>query len=539
MKISFDNFFGFAEYRRESSGKWILRPRWKRIFIAATAFGICAYLALAAFLFYREQYARKIGETSFFEMLAYPFSGEIRKHRRELYSEELISEAKRENDPKRVFGLVRKGLFQDASHPDGRIFYSYVLFLQRRPRAALEFLRDGMNLNAKATLSHAEYVRFFARQCFKHFEDELLIETANTFSGHSEISEENRFLLCSFAAQSEIALGRFKSAEARLEKVPLAGTSSAAFLKAHIARERGNKREAIAILQSLKTRLPNLDLDIARDLGEIGEKERAIALLTKASLVAREQASTLVQIIDELAKINLPGAARLKEALEKDFFNRFKTDPEALRAFCVFAAKRDEIAIVVRCRNQAENRVFPNFPDFILMYVETLLRSGKIPEACRELDRISKENALWIKENDPILTGLNAVAFYANGERELGEIFLDKVQRDTRLSVTQIIAISRAFRACGNMRIASEVLTTRFEIEPHNPILLHEILEVAIADADSETFAHYAPKLINMRRPQRERLFRFLKFARSDRFFFSSEQDGICRFLQDLLDEKE
>lgn len=539
MKISFDDFLGFAEYRRAPSGKWILRPRWKRIFIAITSLGICAYIALAAFLFYREQYARKIEETSFWEMLAYPFSGEIRKHRRELYSEELISEAKRENDPQKVFGLVRRGLFQDAGHPDGRIFYSYVLFLQRRPRVALEFLRDGMNLNAKATLSHAEYVRFFARQCYKHFEDELLIETANNFSGHPELSEENRFLLCSFAVQSEIALGRFKSAEARLEEAPFAGTSSAAFLKAQIARERGNTREAIAILQSLKTRSPNLDLNIARDLAEIGEEERAFSLLTKTSLVAREQPSTLVQIIDELAKINLPDAVRCKETLEKDFFDRFKTDSEALRAFCVFAAKRDEIAIVERCRVQAENRVFPNFPDFILMHIETLLRSGKIPEACKELDKISKDNALWIKENDPILTGLNAVASYTIGERELGEIFLDKVQRDTRLSVTQIIAISRAFRACGNTRIASEVLTTRFEIEPHNPILLHEILEVALADADSETFARYAPKLINMRRPQRESLLQFLKFARSDCFFFSPDQDRICEFLQNLLDEKE
>ncbi len=538
MKISFEDCFGFAEYRRAASGKWILRPRWRRIGIALVTLGLVIYLAQASFLFYRDRYVRKIKETSFPEMLVYPFSREVQAERRNLYSDELIGEAKQETDPHKGFNLVRRGLLQNAGQPDGRIFYSYVLFLQRRPRAALEFLREGLATYPDTILKHPEYVRFFARQCLTHFEDTLLIETADAFSAHPSISPENRFVLCSFAAQAEIALGRFKAAETRLSTPPLSGTDSAAFLKAHIERERGNTHAAISILQSLKSRSPNLDLAIARDLREVGESERALELLTKASLMAREDPSALAQIIDELAKIKLPAAAWRRDALEKDFFERYKTDPTALRLLCVYAAKRDDIHTVEYCRAQAESRVFPNFYDFILIYVETLLRSGDVSRACKELDKIFADKELWVKEEEAVLNGLNAVALYANGERELGEMFLSKAQNDTRLSVAQTIAISRAFRVGGNAEIGLRVLESRFELEPHNPVLLHEILDYAATGADPVTFSRYAPKLIGMRRPPRELLEKFLRFARSDCFFFSPDQEKVCEFLQNLLTEK-
>lgn len=537
MQHGNEHFRGIFRYARDASGIWRLRINWKLVgFVLAGTLAVI-YFAAVAFLYCRERNTRKIEETRLSEMLAYPFSPEIRGSYNRRFSQKLIEASKQEKDPHEVLSLVLRGLRYDASNPDGRIFYSYVLFLQRRSRAALEFLRDGLN-NAKA-LRHPEYVRFFARQCLKHFEDELLIEVADSLADSEKISSENRFALCASAAQSEIFRGKFAAAEARLNRAPLAGTASAEFLRAHIARARGDVSRAIRILESLNSRFrsPELNVEIARDCAALGEQEKAFRLLASAESAPNLSAKTHIQILDTLNTLRHPKAFTLYEQSRKTFLKKFGEDANALLEFCIANVRKKNSETVEFCRKTAENRAFPNYPDFILAHIETLLLCGKINEAGRELNEIFANPPVWLKANEGILCGLRAVVFYAQNNESLGDVFLNRAQNNLQLSVSQTVALSRALEACGNDEKALEILKTRYRVEAENPLLLEAILLFSIRKNDTRTFADYALRLTCSRRPSQKSLKQILKFAQSDRLFFYEKQEALLKSLRAFLDE--
>lgn len=535
MKFSAGDFFGFAEYRRTSAGKWALRPIWRRILIATAILCLVGYLALAGFLFLREHNLRKLESTGFSEMLVYPFSGDVRRKQHKLYSDALIESAKQSDDPYKTLNLVRQGLTQDASQPDGRIFYSYVLFLQRRSRDALEFLLEGLD-NERA-LAHPEYIRFFTRQCVAHFEDELLIEAANTFAGHEKISPKNRFALCAGAAQAEIALGKFSEAERRLNTEPLAGTTSAVFLSARIARERGDVRKSAGILLELREQFksPELDIIVAEDLRELGKNETALRFVDSALRNTKDSPEFLTRMIDVVSKIDLESARKRKIELENVFWERYGNDVNALEQFAMFAAERREEETVDRCFRKADDSAFINLPEFILIHLETLLRSGNAVRAKAELDEIFREKPGWFSDKEPILCGIRAAALYACGEDSLGEIFLQTAQNSAQLSVPQTIALARTLEENGNAMVALRFLENRQQIEPAHPTLLCAILDLAVRQKDSVTFARHAPKLKKSRRPPYKALLRFLKFSESDHFVFYEKQAELVDFFERSL----
>ncbi|MBR6797785.1 MAG: hypothetical protein IKM45_03740 [Opitutales bacterium] len=535
MKISAEDFFGFAEYGRTASGKWTLRPRWRRIFFALSVLCAVAYLVLALFLFLRERNLRELEETEFSDMLAYPFSENIRRMQHKRYSNVLIECAKHSKDPYKTLNLVKQGLMQDSTQPDGRIFYSYVLFLQRRSRDALEFLREG--LENERELTHPEYVRFFTRQCAAHFEDSLLIEAANTFAGHEKISPQNRFVLCAGAAQAEIATRRFADAEKRLNTAPLAGTSSAEFLSARMARERGDVRAAAEILLKLRKRVdsPEPDIELAEDLHSLGKDKIALRFLDSARTRAKDSPAMLVRIIDVLAKIDLASARERKSEAEKDFFKRYGNSPEALEQFAMFAANRSEAESVELCFRKAKKEVFINLPEFILIHLETLLRCGAAEKAKAELDEIFREKPGWFSEKKTILSGIRAVALYASGNEKLGQIFLHAARTSAELSVSQTVALARMLEDSGHAGTALRFLEARKEIEPKNPVLLCAVLEHAVRQKDSATFVRYAPQLAESRRVSRKRLMEFLNFAESDHLVFYEEQNELSDFFKSML----
>ena len=536
--MEFDNrvYFGFAGYSRLADGRWALRFNWRRIAAALVVLVALSYLAFGALLLWRDRAVRELEDARYAEMLLYPFSQDVRRSRRAAYSDALIEDAKLERDPRRALMLVRAGLMQNATNPEGRIFFSYALFLQRRSREALEFLREGLPF----ALTHPDYVSFFVRQCLAYYEDDFLTETEAEFRGNAGLSERNRSALAFGAAQAALLRGRLEELEGRLAAEPVAGTSGADYLRAQLMQARGDYAGATEQLMRIGFRNDSkeIDLQVAQNLIAAGEEEAALDFLENVAAADDVPAATRIRALDAAAGIDgNPRADALRETLVDDFFEDCGGNAGELCALASFAADSRDLALARRCWAAAREALFPNLADFQLAYVETLLRCGEYGEAVAELDAIARsEAAEKFLGKEAVIFGLRAAAMFAAGDGNLGEMFLGAALADARLSVPQNAALARALFDVGRRDKAFLVLERALGMHPEHPLLIEHLADFALRSRDAAAFVKYAPRLENSRRPPFNFLQECLAFARSDALIFFPERANVIAALERMTD---
>lgn len=528
-------FFGFAEYVRGNDGRWTLRLRKRKIALAAFVFSAVAYLAGVSAAYFRERVllGRKT-TASFSEIALVPVSAETRSRRRARQASALVEAAKRTESPEEALALVRSGLARNSANPDGRLFFSHVLFYQRRFREAAAFLSDGL----AGAGTHPDYVRFFVRRCLDCGEDAAVVEAAEKYATDENFSKENRFALVVGAARAEIFRGRFAEAQARLERPPLAGTPSADFLAAHIARERGNVRAAAALLLRVRERFssPELELALARDFFALGETETARRFLVSAETCAPVCPPPVrVGILATLSEMKFSGAAEMLAKRIEDFFETCGNDADAMRQLAAFATEKGDAALAGRCLERARAAAFPSLPDFALLRIEALLTAGERECAREILDEIFASPPVWFTSRAAALNGLRAVALFSVGDNAGARLCLEKATFGSSLTTPQTVALARRLFACGNAPEAFRLLEIRLETEPESIALLQEILALAIRSRAAETFVRFAPRLARSRRPSRDFLERAAAFARSDALIFFPQRESLDALFSEML----
>lgn len=235
-KFSNDRYWGFAAYVRTESGKWRLAINWKRIALVGATLGALGYVGIAAARYFNDKYGKGLEETSFVDMLEYPLSRATRIEHRKRLGDMYIERAKEAKTPGEMIANVRTGLSLSPQNPDGRIYYSYLMFYQRMTKEAIRLLAEGL----EAGLDHKDYVVYFVRRCLETTEDRTLIAAA------AEMIPE---LDARIAAIDGDAKAELAARERQLEfyrTVPAVEPERARNVRARFARRRAETEEKIA-----------------------------------------------------------------------------------------------------------------------------------------------------------------------------------------------------------------------------------------------------------------------------------------------------
>ena len=193
-----------------------------------------------------------------------------------------------------------------------------------------------------------------------------------------------------------------------------------------------------------------------------------------------------------------------------------------------------EPSLTLRLQQLAEAKRFPNRVRFTLVHVECLLNANRPRETIQLVDELYKraEREQWLTETRIAFEALRMIAYFADGQADIGSINLQKLLQNRNVPPQVLISASRKLITARHFEEANDVLIqAHLQNETNQAILMQIVrlkLEHAQISADLET---YLRRLMQNRRPPKEVLQASLRRLNSDTFIFS---DNRSKLLDDI-----
>ncbi len=564
-KTTFSNssYLGFAAYVKTDAGDWKLVLNWRRIVSIVVALVVVGYCAVAGLRYANDKYNRGWDGASFKNSLIMPFSESARDRRRKELGEFYMAKAREAKTPAEVVANVRTALGYDDKNSDARISFSYLIFYQRMVGEAIAFLAEGL----PDALDHNEYATYFVRRCLSVSEDDTLIENVKkcmpqlnemleqtnkelgepslpegrrrALLERKQILEKNHMILAVGAIQASILRGYFAQARELLEEYGLEKYVPGKVLDAQILWESGEEEAAIACLdRAVAESRGDAQIVLLRALylAAMGRVSQSRSSLSQAT-ITNNSPDIRVRLIALLKEEG--GNDELRRHVIDDYFRRYENDAKALLVLSQYAAEQNDMELLERIFDIANEKVFVELPRFEMQYLEALVATGKPKEALLMMDKLGQENMAWVEANSATLDGLKSVAYFTSGDETLGKLHLERALKNRSITAAQLVSIGRRLAEIGRLDEARSAYETAFNFENYNNMALVSLVNYAIEKRDVDVLMKYLPRLLDSRRPPRRVLERARRFLASDRMMFLPDAERYHDRVSEILKSKE
>ncbi len=409
-----------------------------------------------------------------------------------------------------------------------------LFFAFQRPLDAYQLLEESL-VFAK---QDREYFRQYVQRCFMLDQDARLIATATKHLADPEVAQDIRADLRLAAAQAHFLRGDFADAARLIKEYRLDQTADGYLLNCQLLWESGDRSGALAELDAALAVFPAgvrlLEMK-ARWLKDSGELNRAKDTL---DLLAISQPGRPGPIIQSLYLLpGEEGRARREATIEK-IVATFGTQEQPMLDLARFGNDTSDVALTARLAKLALERKFGNRVRFDLVHVECLLNAGRARETILLVDALYKqaERDQWVAETRMAFDALRTIAYFADGQTEIGSINLQKLLQHRKVPPQVLVAASRKLITARRYDEANEVLIQAHLQNETNQAILMQIVQLkldhpAIA-ADLET---YLRRLMLNRRPSPEVLRAALRRLGSDTYLFSADRETLLRDVEAKL----
>jgi uncharacterized protein HemY len=409
-----------------------------------------------------------------------------------------------------------------------------LFFAFQRPLDAYQLLEESL-VFAK---QDREYFRQYVQRCFMLDQDARLIATATKHLADPEVAEEIRADLRLAAAQAHFLRGDFADAAKLIKEYRLDQTADGYLLNCQLLWESGDRSGALAELDAALAIFPAgvrlLEMK-ARWLKESGEFSRAKDTLDLLSISQPGRPGPLIQSL-----YLLPGEeGRVRrEALIDKIVASFGGQEQTMLDLARFGNDTSDVALTARLAKLALERKFGNRVRFDLVHVECLLNAGRARETILLVDALYKqaERDQWVAETRMAFDALRTIAYFADGQTEIGSINLQKLLQHRKVPPQVLVAASRKLIAAKRYDEANEVLIqAHLQNETNQAVLMQIVrlkLDHPLISADLET---YLRRLMLNRRPSPEVLRAALRRLGSDTYLFSADRETLLRDVEAKL----
>ena len=533
-------------------------PAWKRIAMLFPAFLTLLWVALSEVNYFKERYMNGIPTTRRADMYLYLpetlmnsvtnlFLGKEQVRLRE--REKLLSV---KDSYGRAAHLYRKGEYYVTvakaalARQDYAEFAKYIGTGAQLTPANLEAQRlcadlffafqrplDGYQL-LEESLAFAkqdrEYFRQYLYRCFMLDQDERLIKTAEKFLKDKEVSADIKADLQIAAAQAHFLRGNFAEAGKLIKEHRLDQTADGYLLNCQILWESGNRAGALAEVDAALAVYPagTRLLEIkARWLKETGDLARAKDCLDLLAISMPDRPGPLIQSL-----YLLPGDAnrgRRADVVDKAIA-RYGNQEQPMLDLARFGNDTADVELTARLAKLAKERRFTNRVRFDLVHVECLLNAGRARETILLVDELYKqaERDQWVAETRIAFEALRTIAYFADGQTEIGSINLQKLMQNRSVPPQVLISASRKLIAAKRFDEANDVLIQAHLQNETNQAVLQQIVQLKLDHpriaADLET---YLRRLMLNRRPSKDVLQAAQRRLGSDVYLFSEDREKL------------
>ncbi len=539
------------------------RPNWRRIGLLFPAFLLLLWVGLSEANYFKERFMNGIPTTRRADMYLYLPDTAANSVANLFLSKEQIRLREREKllTAKDSYGrsahLYRKGEYyvsvakEALARQDYAEFSRYIgtgaqlspanleaqrlcadlFFAFQRPLDAYQLLEESL-VFAK---QDREYFRQYVQRCFMLDQDARLIATATKHLGDPAVAEDIRADLRLAAAQAHFLRGDFADAARLIKEHRLDQTADGYLLNCQLLWESGDRTGALAELDAALAVFPAgvrlLEMK-ARWLKESGELARAKDTLDLLAISQPGRPGPLIQSL-----YLLPGDAERarREALLEKIIATFGNQEQPMLDLARFGNDTSDVALTARLAKLALERKFGNRVRFDLVHVECLLNAGRARETILLVDALYKqaERDQWVAETRMAFDALRTIAYFADGQTEIGSINLQKLLQHRKVPPQVLVAASRKLIAARRYDEANEVLIqAHLQNETNQAILMQIVrlkLDHPLISADLET---YLRRLMLNRRPSPEVLRAALRRLGSDTYLFSADRETLLRDVE-------
>ena len=539
------------------------RPNWRRIGLLFPVFLLLLWVGLSEANYFKERFMNGIPTTRRADMYLYLPDTAANSVANLFLSKEQIRLREREKllTAKDSYGrsahLYRKGEYyvsvakEALARQDYAEFSRYIgtgaqlspanleaqrlcadlFFAFQRPLDAYQLLEESL-VFAK---QDREYFRQYVQRCFMLDQDARLIATATKHLGDPAVAEDIRADLRLAAAQAHFLRGDFADAARLIKEHRLDQTADGYLLNCQLLWESGDRTGALAELDAALAVFPAgvrlLEMK-ARWLKESGELARAKDTLDLLAISQPGRPGPLIQSL-----YLLPGEAdrARREALLEKIIATFGNQEQPMLDLARFGNDTSDVALTARLAKLALERKFGNRVRFDLVHVECLLNAGRARETILLVDALYKqaERDQWVAETRMAFDALRTIAYFADGQTEIGSINLQKLLQHRKVPPQVLVAASRKLIAARRYDEANEVLIqAHLQNETNQAILMQIVrlkLDHPLISADLET---YLRRLMLNRRPSPEVLRAALRRLGSDTYLFSADRETLLRDVE-------
>ena len=542
------------------------RPNWKRIALLSPAFLLALWVALSEVNYFKERYMNGIPTTRRADMYLYLPDTVVNSATNLFYDKEQVRLRERaklltvKDSYGRSAHLYRKGEYfvsvakAALARQDYAEFARYIgtgaqltpanldaqrlcadLFFQfQRPLDAYQLLEESL-VFAK---QDREYFSQYIDRCFLFDQDARLIATATKYLGDKEVSLGIQADLQLAAAQAHFLRGNFTVAAQFIKDYHLDQTADGFLLNCQILWESGDRAGALAELDAALVSYPaglRLLATKAFWLKEQGELSRAKDCLDLMDVSAPGKPEPLIQSLNVL-----PGEANrtARAAIVEKAILKFGNQEKPMLDLARFGNEIADVDLTVRLAKLAKDRRFTNRVRFDLVRVECLLNAGRARETILLVDELYKqaERDQWVPETRMSFEALRTIAYFADGQTEIGSINLQKLMQNRKVPPQILISASRKLIIAKRYDEANDVLIQAHLQNESSQVVLQQIVQLKLDHpriaADLET---YLRRLMENRRPSKEVLQAALRRLGSDIYLFSGNRETLLRDIEAKL----
>jgi uncharacterized protein HemY len=542
------------------------RPSWKRIALLSPVFLLILWVVLSEGNYFKERYMNGIPTTRRADMYLYlPDTvansatnlfldkAQIRLREREklltvkdsygrsahLYrkGEYFVSVAKAalaRQDYAEFARYIGTGAQLSPSNLEAQRLCADLFFQFQRPLDAYQLLEESLVFAKK----DPDYFRQYITRCFIFDQDERLIKTAKLYLDDQEVTPEIKADLQIAAAQAHFLRGNFTEALKLIKDYQLDQTADGYLLNCQILWESGDRARARAELDAALAAYPAgirlLEMK-ARWLKDSGELSRAKDCLDLLAISMPGKPGPLIQSL-----YLLPGDDNrsARSTIIERAVDLYGNQEQAMIDLARFGNELADVTLTARLAKLAKERRFTNRVRFDLIHVECLLNAGRARETILLVDILYKqaERDQWVPETRMAFEALRTIAYFADGQTEIGSINLQKLMQNRKVPPQVLISASRKLIVAQRYDEANDVLIQAHLQNESNQAVLQQIVQLKLDHpriaADLET---YLRRLMENRRPSKEVLQAAQRRLGSDVYLFSGNREPLLREIEKNL----
>jgi len=408
--------------------------------------------------------------------------------------------AHNEGRTREVFPLLQAVLLEDPANLEARRLMAIYSIRAGYFKFAVECLELGL----PAAAADLDYLKLIFGALEEQKDDEHALALCTRFLPAEPTQSLSELYLALQAATAHFHRGRYDQAEAMVARWGMERSVEGQLLLARCDWERGFTEAAIQRLESEEPRFAGRD-ELARELlrfkrerGDGGEWRRQAHL---RMLALPDGPGPRVDWIASLLSTRDADAEREIERFLKDFSG----DAAALVLLAGMATDNADPALAARVRSVASAASL-SANAFALAEVQAASNANN-PTLTLELAR---DAATGNAEGNPhfksALAGLRALALYADGEKERGEIELQVFTNHDGTRAADGVWLARELRRRGADMPAQRLLQSAVNLDPLNQAALTELVRVLADLGRYDEVTIYLPQLLAMRKPSHELL---------------------------------